>query len=355
MCVLRLIDSFSIQSAGAVAVPVSAFPAYSRFSLPKTGLWRASCYRRGRRGCMTHDWQAHFHAIADKWVDDAYLTRLSEVPDVVYHYTDAEGLAGMLRSNSVWATDYRFLNDKSEIVYSRNIAKQLIQKRIVNSDKYPQKNFHKQVAHYQAIDDPSDVFIFALSLEPDDLSQWRGYARDGLGFTVGFCGKRLNEVSADESGEFSFFEIEYDEARQLSVLERALAEIEKECAFQASKHPKEASAICKAAAYKFDWMADLRAAAHKHPSFRLEREWRMLSYVVEDKETHVKVRASGLRFVNYTELRPKASDSDKLPVIRIGIGPGYVGPEQQASVEALCRETGYNPEIYSANTPYRRL
>ena len=35
-------------------------------------------------------------------------------PEILYHYTDKNGLFGILENECIWATHYRFLNDISE-------------------------------------------------------------------------------------------------------------------------------------------------------------------------------------------------------------------------------------------------
>jgi hypothetical protein len=41
-------------------------------------------------------------------------------PEILYHYTTREGLLGILRSRTVWATSIRFLNDASEYTYAQS-------------------------------------------------------------------------------------------------------------------------------------------------------------------------------------------------------------------------------------------
>jgi hypothetical protein len=44
-----------------------------------------------------------------------------EVPDVVYHYTNAAGLLGVLSTQQLWMTDTDFLNDAEELAYARGV------------------------------------------------------------------------------------------------------------------------------------------------------------------------------------------------------------------------------------------
>jgi hypothetical protein len=41
-----------------------------------------------------------------------------DFPATLYHYTSVDGLLGILRSKRIWATDIRFLNDRSEFFHA---------------------------------------------------------------------------------------------------------------------------------------------------------------------------------------------------------------------------------------------
>ena len=38
----------------------------------------------------------------------------------IYHYTDLNGLLGIVGSNSLWATHFSFLNDSNELIHGMN-------------------------------------------------------------------------------------------------------------------------------------------------------------------------------------------------------------------------------------------
>ena len=52
-----------------------------------------------------------------------------EPPDLLFHYTNAGGLLGILSTSRIWATNYRFLNDSSEIAYGAAIFEAVVQER----------------------------------------------------------------------------------------------------------------------------------------------------------------------------------------------------------------------------------
>lgn len=294
-----------------------------------------------------------FEAIAQKWANDALVIKPSDLPECVYHYTDAAGLIGMLNSGKIWATDYRFLNDRSEIVHTRMMLRDLINSKMRSSPDAIRSKFYAGILESDEKEQELDLFVFSMSEAADDLSQWRGYAREGEGFTIGFCASTVYQTSEPATAPFGFARVEYDHGRQRSALERALQEMETELVRVVSTKPRSVDDVVLDAAYWFIWMTQSRAASNKHRSFRGEREWRILAFA-DPKDVGSRVRASGVRLVRYAELVPQGKGKTKLPIKEIGIGPGFVGSEDIHAVKELCRESGYSVKIYSADTPYRR-
>jgi hypothetical protein len=291
--------------------------------------------------------------IAKRWADDVYVTKPSDVPEIVYHYTDASGLMGMLTYNKIWATDYRFLNDKSEIAHTRQEVRKIISSKLEESKDDILTKLYGEILRYQDKPRKSDVFVFSLSKERDDLSQWRGYAREGLGFTVGFCAETLGKISEPDDATFAFLKVEYDHARQAGILKKCLLEIEIALIKMINVGKDQSSKHIKDAAIAFDWLTEARGVANKHRSFSGENEWRIVIHRAAELYGSANVRPSSTRLVRYIE--KEIDGSGKLPIKEIGIGPGFVGNEEVFAVKTLCASTGHEPVIYFADTPYRRL
>src|SRR4030067_1963071 len=45
---------------------------------------------------------------------------------ILYHYTSLNGLLGIVKSRSLWASNIFYFNDASEITYARDILKRVI-------------------------------------------------------------------------------------------------------------------------------------------------------------------------------------------------------------------------------------
>ena len=147
-----------------------------------------------------------------------------KLPETVYHYTDIYGVQGIYESEELWATNSRFLNDsteatpglsslqahilqkeidlltaQSEIMKSANEARRPLSDGEEESLEELREEAEKLKPVLDAVEDVKnyiDCFIVSLSEVPDQLSQWRGYARDG--YCIGFSSEKLCEALGDD-------------------------------------------------------------------------------------------------------------------------------------------------------------
>src|ERR1039458_2675682 len=56
------------------------------------------------------------------------LTAAKSVPPtgLIYHYTTADGLKGIIEKNELWASSAYFLNDSAEITYGYGVLKEVL-------------------------------------------------------------------------------------------------------------------------------------------------------------------------------------------------------------------------------------
>lgn len=159
------------------------------------------------------------------------MQKTSEVYKKLYHYTTWDGLLGILQTQALWATHYKFLNDYSEIVlfrdklislilpYVREAYKDLIRQYPHIENSINQKGGLAQVAQhdtevvidaqYHATGD--EIYIFSFCGQHKNpqininglLSQWRGYGAGG-GFALVFDTQKLEELLETEAKEFEY-------------------------------------------------------------------------------------------------------------------------------------------------------
>ena len=129
-------------------------------------------------------------------------------PPILYHYTDAVGLMGIVTSPSfpgvyakadvdltktikLQASDVRFMNDRAELSHAGDtFAKRF--REIASDTGTPADKSELLIELAQRVESgailggPVQVFAVCFSGEDDELSQWRGYAGGTGGYAIGF-------------------------------------------------------------------------------------------------------------------------------------------------------------------------
>lgn len=120
---------------------------------------------------------------------------------MLYHYTSIPGLLGILRSESIWASNCLYLNDSAEFIHGLGFAKQ-IAGNIFENDDYLEAFGWDLRQGLESIE-PEDVYIASFSEKGDLLSQWRGYCPPGAGVSIGFEKSTLDPYCAEHNYKFS--------------------------------------------------------------------------------------------------------------------------------------------------------
>lgn len=131
---------------------------------------------------------------------------------MLYHYTSLNGLLGILRSRSIWATHASYLNDASEFFHGLAFAKQQAG-AIFEEDDYVAA-FGWAVRHALEGIDVGDLYIASFSQKADLLSQWRGYCPAGGGVCLGFDVKTVRAFCAASGFRLEPCRYEHDDQRR---------------------------------------------------------------------------------------------------------------------------------------------
>jgi hypothetical protein len=145
-----------------------------------------------------------------------------KVPRVLYHYTSAQGLLGILESNSLRASDLHFMNDFSELKY----ATELINNELVRAAKEHIADLLPQFLSkpFRAyIIDEFTAYAVCFCEKEDQLSQWRAYAGHGTGYALGFDLNQIENIQAGDS-QTILQKVVYDRERQLNLLKEPIKE-----------------------------------------------------------------------------------------------------------------------------------
>ncbi|MCI2975533.1 MAG: DUF2971 domain-containing protein [Actinomycetota bacterium] len=278
---------------------------------------------------------------------------MGDGPELLYHYTDAAGLVGIITTAELWATDALYLNDASEFTYVFELIREELQRLIKSDHPYPPGRaevvgmieFARELALDSLRDDMS-FFIACFCEEKDLLSQWRGYARGTGGFAIGFKRIEKERLAPDyPPTSWKFERVGYDPTMQRAEIQKQLK--------KALRHNKPTGESCEALfdawnSFKDGYFGDIgsKALLYKHPGFAEEKEWRIIVRLNRAKLINAglpRFRTGSLGPVPYVLVDGYGATSpSRLPIGEIVIGPTQNPGLAERSIRLLLGSSGYD-------------
>ncbi len=122
---------------------------------------------------------------------------------VLYQYTNSQAFQGVVENKVIWATDYRFLNDAQELVYTWGAFVERLERQANEPGEYSEayRAQLEALSRMNAINVTQfdDAMFVACFTERDDaLSQWISYGDNGSGFALGFDADRIGVLSVPQ-------------------------------------------------------------------------------------------------------------------------------------------------------------
>jgi hypothetical protein len=283
-------------------------------------------------------------------------------PRELFHYTSPEGLLEIVSSNRIWATNLQFMNDPSELRYGVRLFLDLL-RRERGAGRYP------AVARLlEEADQKVELFyrrirFYAVSFCDDGgdrLSQWRTYAKEGTGYSIGFRSADLVNSLAREARRRSLqtrlIRVVYNRRQQEALVQAALERIggylrKSRAGAGAGRKPDPERLANLFCIHLFPYVLSFKAAG-----FAEEREWRLVRWLPSESEKkEVKFRTSERFVIPYIELN--LADSrlrGKLPITKIVQGPRVEPEAGLSSLDLLAQKYGYgNVDLVASRTPLR--
>ena len=305
---------------------------------------------------------AKYDAWSHQHLLDEQAKTVVEMP--LYQYSNAAGLKGIFDSRQMWFTDYRFLNDPSELSHGMDMAKDMLRNAKTGADRrvglfldcvadlYSQDNVDSTLA----------FFVASFSRARDDLGQWRSYADNGRGFSVGFAPKmfRIQDDPSPSPDENAYLgPVLY---KVPDVLSRHRLAIDQATGIFLSAAEAEAE-LMRDGAIGYPFMLELakhliaapliwNALTSKHPAYEHEQEVRLVMVGIADKlAPFVKTRARGSDLVPYI---PHPWDvREPGAIVEILVGPA-APPDAEDAVKALLAGYGITGvDVERSDIPYR--
>jgi hypothetical protein len=284
----------------------------------------------------------------------------NRIDTALYHYTDARGLKGIFESETIWFTDYRHLNDPSELTHGIKMAHDVMNASPFRADAHG-REFLDCLTDMLSPKNFSQFkfFVASFSRDRDQLNQWQVYADNGRGYAIGFK-PRLFQVEQDgpdglKPNEITFvgpmlYDIREVKKRQALAINKAVSIFLKAINANAEVVEDESTRdhfiqeFCRnIISAPLIW----NCLTSKHPGYRHEREVRLLILNQEGNLTR------------YIQTRRRGSSSEPVPYIphsrpirkiikEIVVGPA-AGADAEPTVRAMLDSFKIDP-----NTPIRR-
>ena len=197
----------------------------------------------------------------------------------LYHYTGAVALERILLERCLWATNFSFLNDPSEVDYGSDLVREAL-KEIERDDR---TGILKQI---NSVFDPykSDVYVSCFTELPDDLSQWRAYGTPKAPrYCIRFDFYALQDRAMDfwapaEKFPVNLCKVIYKKEEQrekiLGILKKTV-ELVTEISQPKSE---EIAEIAELAAIDLTRLLPRL----KSPAYAAEKEWRVIRWITSD-------------------------------------------------------------------------
>ena len=262
---------------------------------------------------------------------DALEVADDEYPETLYHYTNQEGLLGIIESRFVFATKIQYFNDSAEFHLTLDLAAAIVRDRI--DTKITQATARELENDIDGIRH-ANIFAISLSEEPDLLSQWRAYGGPGSSFALGLDTNVLNKIANDVGW----------------VLDQ--------CIYNPTDHRRLVGAAVtraiRSGAGAGDALRALLAAiapVNKHASFEEEKEWRISSPPLPE-ELHFEFRSGKFTPVPYVML-PLATHQGVSAIKEIVVGPTPHRDLSIMAIAALLRRENIPVPVKASQTTFR--
>ena len=246
------------------------------------------------------------------------------IPDILYHYCSNDSLLSIVKTKSLFLTAITAANDYEET----HRARPYLLEEIKKYSAAPEKDWLCKLL--QLFDINSTIpFVGCFSENADQLSQWRGYADDATGASIGFnmacfgLQQRLPLTHISASQTIGVEKVIYDDSIQRAIVARLANDF--------LSHARAPSADLDNLAIATAIQLRQFSLIFKNPGFREEDEWRIVHTPILGGPAAgalilvgaVGARASrmkGRQIVTSIPL-PLSNKDDKEPIAKVILGP----------------------------------
>lgn len=287
--------------------------------------------------------------------------------ELLYHYCPTQTFWSIVASRTIRLSSLSLSNDTME---GKLVADAF--KRLAERDELDANTMDGLQNSLELLEQLADGLGFCLSEEGDLLSQWRGYADDGSGVSIGFSRQHLSWLrdSRKERGEPSFdlYRVVYEPDSQDEQVEPTYQEAKRFIDQGAYRNWGLRSLLDTRSNEEFEREKEIARKANislavtllalfpklfvlKGPAFREEREWRLISYFTRNGTDKCLYQACQDRVIPYRELKLFKSDIGQ-PIKEVILGPKHIS--SPVVVEDFLDQNGFEGvQVRRSEASYR--
>lgn len=273
------------------------------------------------------------------------------LPNCLYHYTNQDGLLGIIQSRKIWATNILYLNDSKEFKHSTQLIKKEISS-LFGSSKFNHKSFSVFLDRSKILKD-YDVFVTSFSMKKDLLSQWRAYCPINDGYSIGFDYNKLRDNGFINNNALLLPCI-YKQSDQDEIFKVLKKYILNELLKISETRDDKLNDRLELFSYQYTKIFLSIASVIKEGSFSEEQEWRFIYYNKKKRDDFLKINfrkgvSTLLPFV-------KIDITDKnnhLPLSEIVIGPNQYKNLAKESLLSLLKTENEKSKTSTSKISYR--
>lgn len=268
------------------------------------------------------------------------------------HYTSQNGMLGILKSQSIWATNIKYVNDENEFDHALRLIEEIIPTAKIDEQHRDYELYQEfQMGIEQRLSrldtaKTENVYTFSFSNEGDLLSQWRGYCADGSGYCLEIEAGKILERARNIYDSVHLMDCVYKQNEKDERIRQTLND--GWLAYNNATSQEEK----RVALNRVEEEIILLASYFKHPSFSEEKEQRLviiLEYAADEK---LEFRNGRYSLIPYIEI-PISLDT----ITSIRIGPTLEKRLAERSLSLFLENLYGNPfsapTVELSTVPYR--
>lgn len=290
--------------------------------------------------------EEHFFAISKK-IQNLITPSNAEIPGSLYHFTGTEGFLGITQNHGIFATHWKYLNDRSEGKYGEAVIRRV--SRRLKEKTSDQKSLRLLDSIEGFLPGERDFYVTCFSEKDDHSGQWMEYGDRGRGFCIGFAADAIAKMPTPSlvEGNSIFVKVLYDTSEQENIIEElintAIGGLSENIDFGGCTAVDEGLDRENVIAGLLNDQLLKMYFAMKDHRFSDEQEWRLIQISSCGDESQIHFRAGSYGLTPHMVVKSGYGEDSPsyLPISSIRSGPAADQEAVSRSLETYLRRSPY--------------